>query len=591
MIYTEKYEKEADKYWDKFYKKNNANFFKDRHWLVREFPEFLAKPEKEGDYIEVLEIGCGVGNTTLPLLGLNDRLRFYSFDFSEHAVGLLAKEVEANESFRGRCLSFVGNAVGGSADLPASVPRGQIDLVVIIFVLSAMDPSTLPAVVDSCLQCLRPGGKVLIRDYAENDMAQTRFERHSSKLGDNFHVRCDGTRAFYFSLEFMEKLFTDGGHFEVDQNIFVEKKVVNRRQQNEMDRKFIQSKFIKKGLPNNCSTSSSNCFADHLDRMNWAIILDGPIPPTFASTLIGKTIYIFGGGDGNKALNDMYSLDTETFVWTHVKTTGSVPRGRGYHSSILLNGKIGLLGGSDGELFFSDFHLFDPANNSWSILDVKNTSPVLSHSLFTIGKKVFVFGGHNGNEYINLLKELHVDKLEWEEKSVTGNMYQFIRDLLPSKANEKKQQDQIEDMSDTVNEAKQDVSDVQEMEFELSMAINKTSTTIDRLEEQRDELLNKVALVEKTLSDMSKSNLNESQRTKMEELEKFANGDVKKSIENFDKEIDNLTRHLLNLNDKVLAQDGVEDIAKLPVKSEDMNVMGADTKDNADLEEGHVKEV
>lgn len=37
----EKLEKDAKKNWDLFYKRNSTNFFKDRHWITREFPEIL----------------------------------------------------------------------------------------------------------------------------------------------------------------------------------------------------------------------------------------------------------------------------------------------------------------------------------------------------------------------------------------------------------------------------------------------------------------------------------------------------------------------------------------------------------------------
>ena len=39
----EKLEKDAKKNWDLFYKRNSTNFFKDRHWLTREFPEILSE--------------------------------------------------------------------------------------------------------------------------------------------------------------------------------------------------------------------------------------------------------------------------------------------------------------------------------------------------------------------------------------------------------------------------------------------------------------------------------------------------------------------------------------------------------------------
>jgi hypothetical protein len=47
--------------WDKFYMRNSSNFFKDRHWITREFPEVLADQSCEMKCL--LEVGCGTGNT------------------------------------------------------------------------------------------------------------------------------------------------------------------------------------------------------------------------------------------------------------------------------------------------------------------------------------------------------------------------------------------------------------------------------------------------------------------------------------------------------------------------------------------------
>ena len=38
-----KLEKEAQKNWDLFYKRNATNFFKDRHWTTAEFKELLGE--------------------------------------------------------------------------------------------------------------------------------------------------------------------------------------------------------------------------------------------------------------------------------------------------------------------------------------------------------------------------------------------------------------------------------------------------------------------------------------------------------------------------------------------------------------------
>ena len=82
-IALEKYDNEAHKFWDKFYQNNTTHFFKDRHWLTREFPELLAAGAK------LLEVGCGVGNTIFPLLQENSTLYVYGIDFSQKAISLV----------------------------------------------------------------------------------------------------------------------------------------------------------------------------------------------------------------------------------------------------------------------------------------------------------------------------------------------------------------------------------------------------------------------------------------------------------------------------------------------------------------------
>ena len=56
----EKLEKEACKSWDLFYKRNETNFYKDRHWTFREFYELL--PESVGNSF-IAEIKA-LGKTT-----------------------------------------------------------------------------------------------------------------------------------------------------------------------------------------------------------------------------------------------------------------------------------------------------------------------------------------------------------------------------------------------------------------------------------------------------------------------------------------------------------------------------------------------
>jgi hypothetical protein len=53
-----KLDAEAASYWDRFYKRNKDRFFKDRHYLHREFP-LLMTPG-----VSVLEVCDSIGDTT-----------------------------------------------------------------------------------------------------------------------------------------------------------------------------------------------------------------------------------------------------------------------------------------------------------------------------------------------------------------------------------------------------------------------------------------------------------------------------------------------------------------------------------------------
>jgi len=144
-----------------------------------------------------------------------------------------------------------------------------------------------------------------------------------------------------------------------------------------------------------------------------------------SSVLVGKNkIFVFGGGDGNKALNDTYVLDTDKMTWELLRTSGTLPTARGYHSATLFGeNKIVIYGGSDGKDCFNDLFFFDTTTAIWSkkkvssgksdveVANLSAPSPCFAHSTCLLGSLpiLCVFGGHGLTTYTNDLRLINID--------------------------------------------------------------------------------------------------------------------------------------------------------------------------------------
>ncbi|XP_040289408.1 tRNA N(3)-methylcytidine methyltransferase METTL6 [Bufo bufo] len=233
-----KLEKEAQKNWDLFYKRNSTNFFKDRHWTTREFEELKACREFENQRLVMLEAGCGVGNCLFPLLEEDPHLFVYACDFSPRAIQFVKQNSCYNPDI---CKAFQCDLTKDT--LADSIPADSVDVATLIFVLSAIHPEKMHLAIENIYKVLKPGGYVLFRDYGLNDHAMVRFKT-ANKLGENFYVRQDGTRSYFFTTEHLRLLFTKAGYREVS-NEYVLRETVNKKEGLCVPRVFVQSKFYK----------------------------------------------------------------------------------------------------------------------------------------------------------------------------------------------------------------------------------------------------------------------------------------------------------------------------------------------------------
>ncbi|KAI8936062.1 hypothetical protein NX059_007562 [Plenodomus lindquistii] len=211
-----------EKWWNQFYKNNKSNFFKNRKWLAQEFPILGEVGRADGPEAVVLEVGAGAGNSAFPILqnSQNPRLKIHACDFSKKAVEL----IRGNELYDTRYIQAdvwdVASPPDSSpnAGLPPGLTEGSVDVVLMIFIFSALSPAQWDAAVRNIWRVLKPGGQVLFRDYGRGDLAQVRFKK-GRYLEENFYVRGDGTRVYFFEQEELERIWGGGGKREVDTQV------------------------------------------------------------------------------------------------------------------------------------------------------------------------------------------------------------------------------------------------------------------------------------------------------------------------------------------------------------------------------------
>jgi len=242
--------------WDKFYQVHKNKFFKDRHWLFTEFPELLHNvtplpvPNSEDESgqgvfpghnkkLRFMEIGCGAGNTIFPLMKVKESADFFMYgcDFAESAVEVVRTSPEFDTE---RCHVFVHD-ITSEVDYP--VPENSLDIVILIFVLSAVEFTKMKSAVAKLAKLLKPGGVILFRDYGRYDLAQLRF-KDGKCLEENFYHRGDGTLVYFFTQDDVKDIFTSAGLIE-QQNLVDRRLQVNRARQLKMYRVWLQAKYQK----------------------------------------------------------------------------------------------------------------------------------------------------------------------------------------------------------------------------------------------------------------------------------------------------------------------------------------------------------
>jgi N-acetylneuraminic acid mutarotase len=142
-------------------------------------------------------------------------------------------------------------------------------------------------------------------------------------------------------------------------------------------------------------------------------------------------IYVFGGGDGIRALNDIWRLDvgdTTKMSWKLISSADKTPQGakdyrpkaRGYHTANMVGSKLIIFGGSDGGECFDDVWVYDVDAHYWKSVSTPVMYRRLSHTATVVGSYLFVIGGHDGSEYSNDVLLLNLVTMTWDKRKTYG---------------------------------------------------------------------------------------------------------------------------------------------------------------------------
>mmetsp|Transcript_26022 Transcript_26022/g.29781 ORF Transcript_26022/g.29781 Transcript_26022/m.29781 type:complete len:494 (+) Transcript_26022:40-1521(+) len=162
--------------------------------------------------------------------------------------------------------------------------------------------------------------------------------------------------------------------------------------------------------------------------MRWSVVQKTPTTPgcrnNHTTVSVNHLIYVHGGHDGDKWLNDLHVFDTKKEDWFTPELKGKLPSARACHTLSYVNNKLYMFGGYDGETCFFDIEVLDLDTYTWTQVEVSGKVPLArnAHTMTVLGTKLYLFGGHSGNIHLRDLHIFDTGTLTWLEPEITGTI-------------------------------------------------------------------------------------------------------------------------------------------------------------------------
>lgn len=147
-------------------------------------------------------------------------------------------------------------------------------------------------------------------------------------------------------------------------------------------------------------------------------------------------LYVFGGDNGKRMLNDLLRFDVKEKSWGRAFSTGTPPAPRYHHSAVMLDGSMFIFGGYTGDIHSNsnltnknDLFEYKFATGQWVEWRFEGRRPVAraAHGAAMYDNKLWIFAGYDGNARLNdmwtvsLLGDSRIPHV-WEEVNQIGDI-------------------------------------------------------------------------------------------------------------------------------------------------------------------------
>ncbi|KAF3180967.1 hypothetical protein TWF751_010180 [Orbilia oligospora] len=139
-------------------------------------------------------------------------------------------------------------------------------------------------------------------------------------------------------------------------------------------------------------------------------------------TLIGSSIYVFGGCDSKTCFNDLYVFDADSMYWSKPDVSGDIPPPLRAMTTTAVNKKLIIFGGGDGPTYYNDVYVLDTVTHRYTKPKISGQIPSKrrAHTACLYKNGLYVFGGGDGVRALNDVWRLDVSdlsKMSWKQIS------------------------------------------------------------------------------------------------------------------------------------------------------------------------------